>query len=113
MNKTDRPWGHYSVLHEYEPQVKVKELTVDPGQCLSMQKHTQRAEHWFIVSGKAEVYTVNKSTDHELVGVFGKHQSLHIKKGEWHQLCNPGNQPLTIVEIQYGENCIEDDIERK
>jgi D-beta-D-heptose 7-phosphate kinase/D-beta-D-heptose 1-phosphate adenosyltransferase len=111
--KTKRPWGYYRVLHENGKEVKVKELTVDPGQCLSMQKHEQRAEHWFIVEGTAEIYTINRSSDQELVGIFHKHQSLHIKKSEWHQLCNPANVPLKIVEIQYGEDCKEEDIERK
>jgi cytidyltransferase-like protein len=111
--KTERSWGYYRVLHENDKEVKVKELTVAPGQSLSMQKHQDRAEHWFIVEGTAEVYTINRKSDHELVGVFHKHQSLHIKKTEWHQLCNPSSTPLKIVEIQYGDNCIEEDIERK
>jgi len=111
--KTERPWGYYRVLHENGKEVKVKELTVDPGQCLSMQKHEKRAEHWFIAEGNAEVYTLNRSTDVELLGVFHKHQSLHIKKSEWHQICNPGSVPLKIVEIQYGTDCVEEDIERK
>ena len=111
--KTVRPWGYYRVLHENGKEVKVKELTVNPGQCLSMQKHEQRAEHWFISEGTAEVYTLNRSSDQELLGVFHKHQSLHIKKTEWHQLCNPSNSPLKIVEIQYGNDCKEEDIERK
>lgn len=108
-----RPWGCYRILHQYGKEIKVKELTVAPGQCLSMQKHEERAEHWFIAEGTAEVYTVNKSSDHELIGVFKRHQSLHVKKGEWHQLCNPFNEPLRIVEIQYGTNCVEEDIQRK
>lgn len=111
--KTDRPWGYYRVLHENGKEVKVKELTVNPGQCLSMQKHENRAEHWFIAEGTAEVYTLNRSSDQELVGIFHKHQSLHIKKTEWHQLCNPADHPLKIVEIQYGNDCKEEDIERK
>ncbi len=111
--KTERPWGYYRVLHENGKEVKVKELTVDPGQCLSMQRHQDRSEHWFVAEGTAEVYTINKSTDQELVGIFHKHQSLHIKKTEWHQLCNPSNNPLKIIEIQYGKECIEEDIERK
>jgi cytidyltransferase-like protein len=110
--KTERPWGYYRVLHENGKEVKVKELTVEPGQSLSMQKHELRSEHWFIVEGDAEVYTINKKSDQELVGIFHKHQSLHIKKSEWHQLCNPGNTPLKMVEIQYGEKCEEEDIER-
>jgi len=28
-------------------------------------------------------------------------------------LCNETDQPLKLIEIQYGENCIEEDIERK
>lgn len=111
--KTERPWGYYRVLHENDKEVKVKELTVNPGQCLSMQKHEHRAEHWFIADGTAEVYTINRSSDQELVGIFHKHQSLHIKKTEWHQLCNPSNHPLKIIEIQYGTDCKEEDIERK
>lgn len=111
--KTLRPWGYYRVLHENNNQVKVKELTVDPGQCLSMQRHQQRAEHWFIADGVAEVYTINRSTDAELLGIFHKHQSLHIAKTEWHQLCNPSEKPLKIIEIQYGVDCKEEDIERK
>jgi D-beta-D-heptose 7-phosphate kinase/D-beta-D-heptose 1-phosphate adenosyltransferase len=110
---TERPWGYYRVLHEHGKEVKVKELTVNPGQCLSMQKHELRAEHWFIAEGTAEIYTLNKSTDQELIGVFNKHHSLHIKKSEWHQICNPSNKPLKIVEIQYGQDCVEEDIERK
>lgn len=110
--KTKRNWGYYKVLHENLKEVKVKELTVDPGQCLSMQKHELRSEHWFIVEGTAEVYSLNKKSDQELVGVYHKHQSLHIKRSEWHQLCNPSDKPLKIVEIQYGEKCEEEDIER-
>jgi mannose-6-phosphate isomerase-like protein (cupin superfamily) len=111
--KTERPWGYYRVLHENGKEVKVKELTIEPGQCLSMQRHQDRSEHWFIVEGTAEVYTINRKSDHEFLGTFHKHQSLHIKKEEWHQLCNPSNTPLKIVEIQYGEDCKEEDIERK
>ncbi len=34
--------GYYRILHENNTEVKVKELTVNPGQSLSMQKH----HHW-------------------------------------------------------------------
>ena len=40
--KTERPWGYYRVLHEV-PGTKVKELTVNPGCTLSMQRHSSRA----------------------------------------------------------------------
>ena len=111
--KTERAWGYYRVLHEQGKDVKVKELTVDPGKCLSMQRHKDRGEHWFVSEGTATVYTLNRSTDVELIGTFNKFDNLHIGKTEWHQLCNETESPLKIVEIQYGDNCIEDDIERK
>ena len=111
--KTERVWGYYRVLHEQGKDVKVKELTVEPGKCLSMQRHKDRGEHWFVSEGTATVYTLNRSTDVELIGTFNKFENLHIGKTEWHQLCNETESPLKIVEIQYGDNCIEDDIERK
>jgi cytidyltransferase-like protein len=112
--RTERPWGYYRVLHT-NPRVKVKELTVNPGCSLSMQRHRYRSEHWFVAEGVARVLTVNmSSTDIEDLGQYIAHQALHIRDNEWHQLCNESkNQLLKIIEIQYGEATNEDDIERK
>lgn len=112
--KTNRNWGYYRVIHEYDKHTKVKELAVPPNNRLSMQKHEKRSEHWFVAEGTATVYTINSnSTDVEEFGVFEQHQSLHIPVGMWHQLANEHDTPLKLVEIQYGEECIEEDIERK
>jgi len=111
--KTERSWGNYRVLHEHDSQVKVKELTVEPGQRLSMQRHLDRAEHWFVVQGTATVYTINRKSDEELLGEFTTHQHIHIDRHEWHQLCNLTDLPLRVVEIQYGLRCEEQDIERQ
>ena len=111
--KTSRSWGYYRVLHEQGKEIKVKELTVGAKTCLSMQKHKDRAEHWFVAEGTATVYTLNAGTDMDLVGTYDKFESLHISKEQWHKLCNETDQPLKVIEIQYGENCIEEDIERK
>jgi D-beta-D-heptose 7-phosphate kinase/D-beta-D-heptose 1-phosphate adenosyltransferase len=111
--KTVRPWGYYRVLHEQSIEVKVKELTVAPGQRLSMQRHNQRAEHWFVAQGTATVYTVNQKTDAELLGTFEKFKHIHINNDEWHQLCNESTEELRVVEIQYGNRCVEEDIERQ
>jgi cytidyltransferase-like protein len=110
--KTERQWGYYRVLHEV-PGMKVKELTVDPGKSLSMQKHNLRSEYWIVSEGQA---AVNRATplNFELApAMLDKHDQLHITKQEWHQLTNPYDYPLKIVEIQYGEQCIEEDIERR
>lgn len=111
--KTERQWGYYRVLHENSHEVKLKELTVEPGKSLSMQRHKNRAEHWFVAEGTATVYTVNRKTDTELLGEYKKFEHIHIHKTEWHQLCNETNNPLKIIEIQYGEKCVEEDIERQ
>lgn len=110
--RTERAWGFYRVLHESGDQVKVKELTVEPGQRLSMQRHDQRAEHWFIAEGTATVYTINRKSDAELLGEFTAHQHIHIEQGQWHQLCNETDLALKVVEIQYGKQCVEEDIQR-
>ena len=110
--KTERSWGYYRVLHENGPQVKVKELTVEPGKKLSMQRHQLRAEHWFVSEGTATLYGIDVSTD-LTKREYKTHQSLHIPKGEWHMLANETDNPLKIVEIQYGISCVEEDIERK
>lgn len=112
--KTDRTWGYYRVLHEVGAQTKLKELTVMPKTCLSMQRHKQRAEFWFVAEGEATVYTVDSaSTDTDLKCSMKMHQSTFIDTNEWHQLCNETDRPLKLIEIQYGENCVEEDILRR
>jgi D-beta-D-heptose 7-phosphate kinase/D-beta-D-heptose 1-phosphate adenosyltransferase len=110
--KITRSWGHYRVLHDV-PGTKVKELTVMPGQQLSMQRHQHRAEHWHVSEGTATVYSINKENEQELLGMFDSHKHVHIDCNTWHQLCNKTDFLLKIIEIQYGDNCVEEDIERK
>ena len=110
--KTERQWGYYRVLHEV-PGMKVKELTVNPGKSLSMQRHQSRSEFWIVSEGQA---MVNRSTPLNFdlpPAELNKHDQLHIVQQEWHQLTNPYSHPLKIVEIQYGDQCIEEDIERR
>jgi hypothetical protein len=59
------------------------------------------------------VYTINSSSDEELDGVYTKFQNIHIASNQWHRLANETDKPLKIIEIQYGNECVEEDIERK
>jgi len=105
--KTIRPWGYYRVLHTVGNNVKVKELTVDPGKTLSMQRHKYRSELWFVAEGTA-------SNNWEFGGSSIKpYKTEVINPMEWHQLHNSTDQPLKVIEIQYGSHCTEEDIERK
>lgn len=105
--KTERPWGYYRVLYDV-PGTKVKELTVTPGQTLSMQRHNSRAEYWQVSEGRCVVEGEGKRQTS-----LDTHDSYHISANEWHRLYNPFDQPCRIVEIQYGPNCVEEDIERQ
>ena len=49
-----RPWGSFTVLDEGD-NYKVKRIEVLPGKRLSYQRHSRRAEHWYVVSGTAKV----------------------------------------------------------
>ena len=101
------------MLHEAGSNTKLKELTVNPKTCLSMQQHDYRAEFWFVTEGEAAVYSLDRSSDHELIGNYGLHQHVWIPVNGWHMLCNETDQPLKLIEIQYGPKCVEEDIERK
>jgi cytidyltransferase-like protein len=105
--KTERPWGYYRVLHTIDNSVKVKELTVDPGKKLSMQRHKHRSELWFVGEGEA---TLNWDYGGKKIKLY-KQEIINVD--EWHQLENKTDKPLRIIEIQYGTNCTEEDIERK
>jgi cytidyltransferase-like protein len=104
--QTKRTWGYYRVLHDV-PNCKVKELVVDPGKLLSMQRHDFRSEYWFVTEGVATVLGTGGAR------TLVKHQALDIPVGDWHQLCNNTDHPLKIVEIQFGARCDEDDITRQ
>ncbi len=100
-----RPWGRFFILDERETH-KVKRIEVLPGSRLSYQMHRQRAEHWFIVCGRAKV-TLN-GKEYHLRG--GEH--IDIPQGAAHRIANPGKDLLVFIEVQQGEYFGEDDIVR-
>ena len=105
--KTIRPWGYYRVLHDVSG-TKVKELTIDSGKSLSMQRHEHRSEYWLVTEGKCDV-----SDGLHITKYLHRHDTIEILPNQWHQLSNPYSQPCRIVEIQHGARCSEDDIERR
>ena len=111
--KTERQWGYYRVLHEDGPHLKLKELTVDPGKKLSMQRHQYRNEHWFVTEGTAIVNTLDEDGNVKMRNFVMQNMQIYISRNEWHQLVNEKDTPLKVIEIQFGEKCIEEDIERK
>ena len=100
-----RPWGSYTVLEE-APTFKVKRIEVLPGKRLSYQKHSQRAEHWFVVAGTAKV-----TRDGEEILVEAG-EAIDIPIGAAHRVENPGETDLVFIEVQRGNYLGEDDIVR-
>ena len=100
-----RPWGHYENLLE-RPDHKIKELIVNPGERLSLQKHQRRAEHWTVVSGEALVTVAEKEI------LLKPGQSVDVPRGAVHRIMNPGEIPAVLVEVQMGDYFGEDDIIR-
>lgn len=103
--KTLRPWGSYERLDCGEGY-QVKRTVVAPGGVLSLQKHALRAEHWVVVTGRAEV-TIGNRTRTLLPG-----QSAFVPQGVVHRLANRGSEPAVLIEVQTGTYLGEDDIVR-
>jgi mannose-6-phosphate isomerase len=100
-----RPWGRYEVLQESNLH-KVKCIYVLPGKRLSYQRHQKRREHWFIVSGIADV-VLDGVTCKKIAG-----EIVDVEIGQLHRIGNPGSEELVFIEIQTGTYFGEDDIER-
>ena len=109
---TIRPWGYYRVLHDVTG-CKVKELTIDPGKSLSMQRHFKRHEFWHVIEGQCVVEQQMKSGYALPTITLTQNSQIVIPLGDWHKIHNPFDKPCHIVEIQYGAYCNEEDIERK
>jgi glycosyltransferase involved in cell wall biosynthesis/quercetin dioxygenase-like cupin family protein len=103
--KEERPWGYYEVLME-RPGYKVKNLTVLPQGEISLQRHSHRNEHWYIVKGKG-IVTKNESEIKVLAG-----DSVDIPVNVVHRIKNIDNENLVFVEIAQGDYIGEDDIVR-
>lgn len=103
--KVYRPWGSYDSIGVGE-RFQVKKIIVKPGAALSLQQHQQRAEHWIVVSGVAEVTCGDRIFD------LHENESTFIPLGSMHRLRNRGTVPVELIEVQSGSYLGEDDIVR-
>jgi len=102
----ERPWGSFTVLDDELFDHKVKRIVVAPNKRLSYQRHTRRAEHWFVVNGVATV--ILDGVEHEV----SAGESIDIALGQKHRCENRGTTPVVFIEVQHGTYFGEDDIER-
>tara|TARA_B100000900_G_C20541596_1_gene700717 strand:- start:92 stop:871 length:780 start_codon:yes stop_codon:yes gene_type:complete len=107
----NRIWGLFYNLFD-SSDVKVKELIIKPKKGMSFQRHKKRNEIWLVSEGSCEVlYSKNNPKFKDSI-ILNKFDKFMISKGDWHQITNPFVEDCHIIEIQYGDAVIEEDIER-
>ena len=108
----ERNWGSFFNLFQTK-NIKVKELIVDPGKEMSFQRHFKRNEIWLVSEGQCFVsYAKNNNTNDIHKVKLNKYDHYVVPAKEWHQIINTFSEPVHLIEIQYGDECIEEDIER-
>jgi cytidyltransferase-like protein len=108
---SERVWGKFFDLFQDEG-VKVKELIVQPGKGMSFQRHNFRNEIWLVSKGQCLIHYSEDDSDNKKEVILSKHDHFFVPKLSWHQITNPYDVQCHIIEIQYGQKTIEDDIER-
>ncbi len=104
-NLFKRPWGTYRNLFKGR-NFLIKELIVNKGGCLSLQKHKYREEHWLIFEGKPEI-TLEKKIIKPAINDL-----IFIPKGSVHRIKNNFKKSVKIIEAQIGKILKETDIIR-
>jgi len=107
-----RNWGSFFNLFQTK-NIKVKELIIEPGKEISFQRHFKRNEIWLVSEGSCYVSFANKNNTNDIKKIIlNKFDHYVVPKKQWHQIINPFDESVHLIEIQYGDECIESDIER-
>ncbi|MBU6398949.1 MAG: phosphomannose isomerase type II C-terminal cupin domain [Verrucomicrobia bacterium] len=96
VRRVERPWGSFRQYAHNQP-CTVSLMTVQPGQRLSLQSHTGRAELWIVLDAGAVVQT--GETERECQAG----DEIWISANEKHRLACPGSRPVRVLEIAFGD----------
>ena len=110
-SSSSRLWGKFFDLFQ-DDYVKVKELIVKKKNGMSFQRHFKRSEVWLVSKGKCKVNFSNSDPDNVQTKILNKGDFFQVPVNSWHQITNPYSQECRIIEIQYGDETNEEDIER-
>lgn len=105
MEVCERSWGKWEVL-DRGPMFKLKRLTIESGQSISLQYHNYRTEIWTIVQGQGMV-TLGDDIQSVQAG-----DSFVVHVGMKHRVSCVSEVALVAIEVQVGEICEESDIVR-
>jgi len=100
----ERPWGSFR-QYAHNRECTVSLMTVVPGQRLSLQSHTGRAELWIVIDAGAVVQV----GEQERVPAAG--DEIWIAANEKHRLSCAGDKPVRVLEVAFGD-WQQDDITR-
>ncbi len=100
----ERPWGSFKQFANNR-DCTVSLMTVRPGQRLSLQSHTGRAELWIVIDDGAVVQVGDRE------GVHKAGDEIWIPANEKHRLSCKGDKPVRVLEVAFG-NWQQDDIRR-
>ena len=90
-----RPWGAFE-QYASNQEVTVSLMTVQPGQRLSLQAHTGRAELWIALDDGAEVQ-IGEQMLHPQAG-----DELWMPANTQHRLAASGQRPVRVLEVAFG-----------
>ena len=99
-----RPWGSFYQYANNE-DCTVSLMTVLPGQRLSLQSHTGRAELWIIIDDGAIVQVGDD------IRTYKTGDEIWIPANERHRLSCNGKKPVRVLEVAFG-NWQQEDIKR-
>ena len=99
----ERPWGSFR-QYAFNEETTVSLMTVKPGQRLSLQSHTGRAELWIVLDDGA-VVEAGDETFHPKAGA-----EIWIRANERHRLSSSGPE-VRVLEVAFG-NWQQEDITR-
>lgn len=103
-----RPWGWYLTLVSGR-YFKVKILRFKSCHSCSVQRHKHRHELWLFLRGSGLFSTV--AIRSHLINEGAKAGDFKVAhRNTWHSYM--ALKPTTVLEIQYGDQCKEEDIER-
>lgn len=100
----ERPWGSFKQFAN-NSDCTVSLMTVLPGQRLSLQSHTGRAELWIVIDDGAVVHVGEDERSYKAG------DEIWIPANEKHRLSCKGEKPVRVLEVAFG-NWQQDDIKR-
>lgn len=94
VDLVQRPWGSFK-QYAFNQEVTVSLMTVQPGQRLSLQSHTGRAELWIVLDEGCEVL-VGEEILHPHAG-----DEIWIPANTKHRLASRGPD-VRVLEVAFG-----------